>query len=62
MSANKTIITSSAAPPAIGPYSHAVRAEGPLVFVSGCVGFAPETFTGKELYDSTFVDLNCRRF
>ena len=42
MSANKTIIKSSEMPPALGPYSQAVRV-GNLLFVSGQVGLNPDT-------------------
>ena len=42
MSANKTIIKSSEMPPALGPYSQAVRV-GNLRFVSGQVGLNPDT-------------------
>ncbi len=42
MSANKTIIESSEMPPALGPYSQAVRV-GNLLFVSGQVGLSPDT-------------------
>lgn len=44
--AAKICLTCPTAPPAIGPYSHAVRAEGPLIYVSGCLGLAPESSTG----------------
>ncbi len=37
----KRCITSENAPPAVGPYSHAVAA-GPLLFVSGQCPFAPD--------------------
>ncbi|MDD5307652.1 MAG: Rid family detoxifying hydrolase [Deltaproteobacteria bacterium] len=39
---DKTIISTSDAPRAIGPYSQAVKA-GNLLFVSGCLGLAPAT-------------------
>jgi len=39
---NKTIIKSSEMPPALGPYSQAVRV-GNLLFVSGQVGLNPDT-------------------
>ncbi len=42
MSMNKTIIKSSEMPPALGPYSQAVRV-GNLLFVSGQVGLNPDT-------------------
>ena len=42
----KICLSCSTAPPAIGPYSHVVRAEGLLIYVSGCLGLAPESFTG----------------
>jgi 2-iminobutanoate/2-iminopropanoate deaminase len=38
----KTIISTSEAPRAIGPYSQAVKAGG-FVFVSGCLGLDPAT-------------------
>eukprot|EP01036_Dinobryon_divergens_P031813 gene31813-41288_t len=46
-SSTKVCLSCSTAPPAIGPYSHAVRAEGPLIYVSGCLGLAPESFTDE---------------
>lgn len=42
MSATKTVIESTEMPPALGPYSQAVRV-GDLVFVSGQAGLNPET-------------------
>lgn len=42
MSSEKSAITTSEAPAAIGPYSQAVRS-GDLLFVSGQVGFDPAT-------------------
>lgn len=36
------IISTSAAPSAIGPYSQAIKANG-MIYISGCVGFNPET-------------------
>lgn len=38
---NKECITAEAAPPALGPYSHAVRT-GNLLFLSGQGSFAPD--------------------
>eukprot|EP01039_Chlorochromonas_danica_P001779 gene1779-1944_t len=38
----KEIITCAEAPPAIGPYSHAVKAGG-MLYVSGCIGVDPAT-------------------
>ncbi len=40
--ADKTVIATSEAPAAIGPYSQAIRV-GELLFVSGQVGFDPAT-------------------
>jgi 2-iminobutanoate/2-iminopropanoate deaminase len=40
--ADRTVIASSGAPPAIGPYSQAVRAGG-LIFVSGQIPLDPAT-------------------
>ncbi len=42
MSREKSAIATSGAPPAIGPYSQAVRS-GDLLFCSGQVGFDPAT-------------------
>jgi len=39
----KTIIHTKKAPAAIGPYSQAVKAKGPFVFVSGQLGLDPAT-------------------
>jgi 2-iminobutanoate/2-iminopropanoate deaminase len=39
---NRVVVTGAGLPPAIGPYSHAVRA-GDLVFVSGQPGIDPAT-------------------
>jgi hypothetical protein len=47
--ASKTVIVTDKAPPAAGPYSQAIKANG-FVFVSGQLGIIPET---KE-----FVDVN----
>jgi 2-iminobutanoate/2-iminopropanoate deaminase len=41
---NRDVVTGAGLPPAIGPYSHAVRA-GDLVFVSGQPGIDPATGT-----------------
>ena len=43
-SPKKSIVSTSNAPNAIGPYSQAVKA-GDFLFVSGCIGFCPETNT-----------------
>jgi 2-iminobutanoate/2-iminopropanoate deaminase len=47
MSANREIVEASAAPAAIGPYSHAVlvdlRSEGALLFCSGQIPLDPAT-------------------
>jgi 2-iminobutanoate/2-iminopropanoate deaminase len=47
MSADRQIVNASAAPPAIGPYSHAVlldgRSEGGLLFCSGQIPLDPDT-------------------
>jgi 2-iminobutanoate/2-iminopropanoate deaminase len=41
--ATKTVIQTSSAPQAIGPYSQAILSSGgDYVFVSGCIGFTPE--------------------
>ena len=40
MSAAKEIIFTPLAPPAVGPYSQAVKAGG-MVYVSGCIGLDP---------------------
>jgi 2-iminobutanoate/2-iminopropanoate deaminase len=42
MTASRTIISAAGAPPAIGPYSHAVRA-GELLFCSGQIPLHPVT-------------------
>jgi 2-iminobutanoate/2-iminopropanoate deaminase len=42
MALEREIVNSSAAPPAIGPYSHAVRA-GELLFCSGQIPLDPES-------------------
>ena len=39
---NKATVTASAAPPAVGPYSHAVVANG-MVYTAGQVGLIPGT-------------------
>ena len=51
----KTIVTSSDAPAAIGPYSHAVIAGG-LIFVSGQIPLHP--FTGELIIDDITVATN----
>ena len=38
----KECVNSDRAPAAIGPYSHAVKANG-MIYVSGCIGFVKET-------------------
>jgi 2-iminobutanoate/2-iminopropanoate deaminase len=47
MSADREIVNAPAAPPAIGPYSHAVllggRSEGGLLFCSGQIPLDPDT-------------------
>eukprot|EP01122_Echinamoeba_exundans_P006274 TRINITY_DN172_c0_g2_i1.p2 TRINITY_DN172_c0_g2~~TRINITY_DN172_c0_g2_i1.p2 ORF type:complete len:129 (+),score=32.66 TRINITY_DN172_c0_g2_i1:2337-2723(+) len=48
---NKQVITSPAAPPAIGPYSQAVKANG-FVFVSGCIGMNVQGELVGETLDS----------
>ncbi len=45
-------LTSDRIPPAVGPYSQAVRA-GDFVFCSGVIGLSPKT---KELVQSSFED------
>lgn len=47
---NKTIVTTADAPPAIGPYSQAVKT-GLVVFLSGQLGLDPQT---KELVSQDF--------
>ena len=47
---NKQILSSDRIPPAVGPYSQAVRA-GDMIFCSGVLGLDPET---KELVQDTF--------
>ncbi len=47
---NKTIVTTAEAPPAIGPYSQAVKT-GLVVFLSGQLGLDPQT---KELVSQDF--------
>ena len=42
MSSSREAVSASAAPPAIGPYSHAVRA-GDLLFCSGQISLDPAT-------------------
>ena len=49
---NKEIVSTSAAPAAIGPYSQAVKT-GLVVFLSGQVGLDPAT---KELVSNVFED------
>src|SRR5271167_1103788 len=49
MSSVRQTVSASAAPPAIGPYSHAVRA-GDLLFCSGQIPLDP---TGGELVGAT---------
>ncbi len=44
---SKTIINAAGAPAAVGPYVHAVKANG-LVFTSGQIGLIPETGTLVE--------------
>lgn len=39
----KEVISTSAAPAAVGPYSQAVMAKGPLLFISGQVPLDPQT-------------------
>lgn len=39
---NKTTVTAPAAPPAVGPYSHAVVANG-MIYTAGQVGLIPGT-------------------
>lgn len=39
----KDVLTTPSAPKALGPYSFAVEAGGPLVFLSGQVGLDPQT-------------------
>jgi 2-iminobutanoate/2-iminopropanoate deaminase len=41
MSSPRETVDASAAPPAIGPYSHAVRATGALLFCSGQIPLDP---------------------
>ncbi len=47
----KKIVTSSKAPKALGPYSHANEAGG-FVFVSGMLGLDPETMTLEETVEA----------
>ncbi len=49
MGTEREIVTSPGAPPAIGPYSHAVKADG-LLFCSGQIPLAPD---GGELVGAT---------
>lgn len=44
----KTILSSSKAPAAVGPYSHGVTASGSVVFVSGQLPIDPATGTFAE--------------
>ncbi|HSS12477.1 MAG TPA: Rid family detoxifying hydrolase [Rhizomicrobium sp.] len=55
--AEKTLIESSAAPKAIGPYSQAIQS-GKLVFVSGSLPFDPD---GKIDYTKQDVSAQTRR-
>jgi enamine deaminase RidA (YjgF/YER057c/UK114 family) len=36
------VVSTALAPAAIGPYSQAVVATGPFLFVSGCIGLHPQ--------------------
>ena len=47
---HKEVVSTSAAPPAIGPYSQAIKT-GLVVFLSGQIGLDPAT---KELVDEDF--------
>jgi len=50
---HRVTINSSSAPAAIGPYSHAVRATGELLFISGQIPADPTT---GELVGATAAD------
>jgi 2-iminobutanoate/2-iminopropanoate deaminase len=52
VSAHREPVTAPSAPPAVGPYSHAVRAGG-LLFCSGQVPLDPKT---GELVDGTVAE------
>lgn len=49
------VVSTALAPAAIGPYSQAVVATGPFLFVSGCIGLHPQTmdFTGADVSTQT---------
>ncbi len=48
--ADREALSSERIPPAVGPYSHAVRA-GDFLFCSGIIGLSPET---NELVEDSF--------
>jgi 2-iminobutanoate/2-iminopropanoate deaminase len=43
MANDRTAVTAAGAPPAIGPYSHAILSAGPLLFCSGQIALDPQT-------------------
>ncbi|KAJ0232201.1 hypothetical protein HA466_0292900 [Hirschfeldia incana] len=55
ISKKKEVVSTDKAPPAVGPYSQAIKANG-FVFVSGVLGLAPETgeFISDDVEDQTY--------
>ncbi|RID80140.1 hypothetical protein BRARA_A02824 [Brassica rapa] len=51
----KEVVSTDKAPPAVGPYSQAIKANG-FVFVSGVLGLVPETgeFISDDVEDQTY--------
>ncbi|XP_009124493.1 reactive Intermediate Deaminase A, chloroplastic [Brassica rapa] len=51
----KEVVSTDKAPPAVGPYSQAIKANG-FVFVSGVLGLIPETgeFISDDVEDQTY--------
>ena len=53
----KTVISTTAAPGAIGPYSQAIEANG-FVFISGQLAIDPATGEFSDAYVDTGLDSN----